>query len=316
MKYIFGPVHSRRLGFSLGVDLVPYKTCSANCVYCECGKTTILTTEIKEYVPTAAVIKELHDTLQAGPNLDVITFAGSGEPTLHSGIAEIIDFIKQNYPAYKIAVLTNGTLFWDEKVRSSIHKADIVIPSIDAISEVSFTKIIRPHPDITLAKYLNGIQKFSSEFKGKLIIEAFIIPEINDSDTEIQLLKQYLSTLNPSLVQLNSLDRPGTEEWVKSAPLDLLLKIKDSLAPLPVEVIKKLPDSLQKHSTIISLQDTICNTLKRRPSTIADLCNTLGANEEELQDLLESLIKSKKIKKTDGERGAFYSYIDQNNADS
>ncbi|MGC9362620.1 MAG: radical SAM protein, partial [Candidatus Syntrophosphaera sp.] len=127
MKYLFGPVPSRRLGVSLGVDLVPHKVCSLNCVYCEVGKTTNLTIERKEYVPIDEVIKELDDYLSENPHLDFITFSGQGEPTLNSGIGRVINHIKEKYPRYKVAVLTNGTLFWDEKVRGEVMPADVLL---------------------------------------------------------------------------------------------------------------------------------------------------------------------------------------------
>ena len=138
MKNLFGPVPSRRLGISLGVDLVPLKVCSLNCIYCEVGRTTNLTIERKEYIPVDAVIEELNGYLSENPELDFITFSGQGEPTLNSGLGKVIDFIKDNYPQYKIAVITNGTLFWDHEVRNEVSRADVLLPSLDAVSELSF----------------------------------------------------------------------------------------------------------------------------------------------------------------------------------
>jgi len=120
MKYLFGPVRSRRLGLSLGVDLLPFKTCSMNCVYCECGPTTSHTSEVREYFPTNDVVRELDAFLATGPDLDVVTFAGSGEPTLHAGLGDLIGFIKTKYPRYRAALLTNGSLFWRDDVRRAV----------------------------------------------------------------------------------------------------------------------------------------------------------------------------------------------------
>ena len=153
MKYLFGPVNSRRLGISLGVDLVPHKTCSLNCVYCECGDTTTLTSAIAEYVPTGDVIAELDGYLSGSPRLDVVTFSGSGEPTLHAGIGKILRHLKERYPQYKVAVLTNGTLLHDPGVRKSIAMADIVVPSLDAVGPEAFARICRPAAGITLKKW-------------------------------------------------------------------------------------------------------------------------------------------------------------------
>jgi wyosine [tRNA(Phe)-imidazoG37] synthetase (radical SAM superfamily) len=160
MKYLFGPVNSRRLGISLGVDLVPFKTCSLNCVYCESGGTTAITSTIAEYVPTDGVISELDRFLSVSPALDVITFSGSGEPTLHAGIGRIIAHLKQKYPAYKVVVLTNGTLLWDPGVRESLSGADIVIPSLDAVSPGIFDKIARPAAGITPERVIRGLAEF------------------------------------------------------------------------------------------------------------------------------------------------------------
>ena len=139
-KHLFGPVPSRRLGVSLGIDLVPYKTCTLDCVYCECGKTTNLTLERREYVPTDEILSELNEYLKNSPDPDYITFSGSGEPTLHCGIGEIINFLKQNYQEYKVAVLTNGTLLYRKEVRDEVKNADLIIPSIDCVSGEVFKK--------------------------------------------------------------------------------------------------------------------------------------------------------------------------------
>lgn len=168
-KYIFGPVPSRRLGSSLGIDLIPYKTCSLNCVYCECGKTTDLTFERKEYVPTERVIEELDDYLKTEPELDYITFSGSGEPTLHNGIGEIIKFLKENYPQYQLALLTNSTLLNDEKLQDEIKKLDLIVPSLDAVSEDVFQKINRPVEGLSAQKIVQGLinlNNFLQEMSG------------------------------------------------------------------------------------------------------------------------------------------------------
>ena len=138
-NYLFGPVPSRRLGISLGLDLVPHKTCSLNCIYCESGKTTNLTIERKEYIPTAVLISELTTFLKTKPKLDYITFSGAGEPTLHSDIGTIVTFIKKNYPDYQLALITNGTLFYLSKLRREVKPVDLILPSLDAVSEKTLT---------------------------------------------------------------------------------------------------------------------------------------------------------------------------------
>lgn len=144
MKYVFGPVNSRRLGISLGIDIVPYKTCPFNCIYCECGSTTDLTDEVKEYFPFEEIVSEINQTLDKGPAIDVVTFSGSGEPTLNSRLGDIINYIKTVYPQYQIAVITNSSLLNRYDIRRRILKADIIYPSLDAVSEDVFNKIMRP----------------------------------------------------------------------------------------------------------------------------------------------------------------------------
>lgn len=149
-KYLFGPVPSRRLGISLGVDLVLHKTCSLNCIYCECGRTTNLTVQRNEYVPTEIVLSELNHFLASNPKLDYITFSGSGEPTLHSGIGEIVNYLKNNFPSYKIALLTNGTLFNQSKIRQEVKSIDLILPSLDAVSDKVFQKINQPFRELSI----------------------------------------------------------------------------------------------------------------------------------------------------------------------
>lgn len=224
LQYIFGPVISRRLGLSLGIDLIPFKTCSLDCVYCECGKTNQLLIERREYVPTAEVTAELDKYLQSNPNIDYLTFSGSGEPTLHSGLGQIIDFIKENYPRYKISLLTNSTLFPQEGVIKEVKDLDLIVPSLDAVSEDIFNKINRPISGVRAAEIVKGLESLRASFAGQLWLEIFIIPGINDHREELQLFKKALQRIRPDKIQLNSLDRLGTENWVPPvAPKNLEL---------------------------------------------------------------------------------------------
>ena len=164
-KYLFGPVPSRRLGISLGVDLVPRKVCSLDCVYCEVGKTTRRTLQRKEYIPVNKVKEELIDYFKNNPAPDYITFSGSGEPTLNICFGEILHFIKQKKPDIPVAVLTNGTLLNDKNVREALLDADIVMPSLDAATEYVFQKINRPPKSLTIEKHINGLIDFRKDFE-------------------------------------------------------------------------------------------------------------------------------------------------------
>lgn len=306
MKYLFGPVPSRRLGVSLGVDLVPHKVCSLNCVYCEVGSTTNLTLERREYVPIAEVLKELEDYLSQEPDLDFVTFSGQGEPTLNSGLATVIDFIKDRYPRYQVAVLTNGTLFWDKQVRSEVMRADVLLPDLDAVSELVFLKVNRPAKELKIERIIEGLIELRREFKGKIYLELFLVPGLNDTESELQLLKTTIQKIGPDLIQLNTLDRPGTESWVRPLSRERLEEILAFFKPLVVEIIAN-PQSRKKiQSFKQDISDQILETIKRRPSTDNDLCAILGLHPNELNKYLSALIAAGKVETEELERGVFF----------
>lgn len=307
MKYLFGPVNSRRLGRSLGIDLVPYKTCTLNCIYCECGETTDVTAAIREYVPTDRVIEELDSFLSDRPPLDVLTFSGSGEPTLHSGIGTIIDFLKDKYPEYQIAVLTNGTLLWRKDVRSSILRADIIIPSLDAISEEVFTKIARPVSGIDSELLLEGLTELRNEFAGRIFLEIFIVPGLNDSEGELDRIKQACNSIKPDKIQLNTLDRPGTDQWIEPASLERLEFVRFFLKPFVVEIIGKPSVARHVEAFTDDILDAVIATIRRRPSTVDDLSQTLGIRIVQLNKIIKHLLDSGVIEVKKMGRGNFYS---------
>ncbi len=304
-RYLFGPVCSRRLGTSLGIDLVPLKTCTFNCVYCECGRTTTLTGERREYVPTDQVIAEVDEYLAKNPDLDYVTFAGSGEPTLHSGIGEIISFIKDRYPHYRIAVLTNGTLFTDPAVRAALMRADLVIPSLDAVSEEAFRKINRPCPGITAGDVLEGLRTFAEEFTGELWLEVFIVRDLNDTEEEILLLKDAIASINPDHIQINTLDRPGAEIWVRPA-LPLALERIASILGGSTEVIGAVRAGQAIPQKAEEVIDLLLATIRRRPCTLDDLTAILGLRPAEVTKCLRILEAEGQIEPIREERGVFY----------
>jgi len=302
-KHLFGPVPSRRLGISLGIDLVPHKTCTLNCVYCECGKTTNLTLERSEYIPADEILSELNKYLKNSPDLDYITFSGSGEPTLHSRIGEIINFLKHNYPQYKVAVLTNGTLFYDKKLRNEVRKADLVIPSLDAGTVEIFREINRPHENLNLNKIISGLIELRKEFSGEIWLEVFIVPGLNDTGRELQKIKNIIQKIKPDKVQLNTLDRPGTETWVMSAKKEDLEEIASFL---DAEIIAEFTSRKKIKSFSKDIEANIISTLRRRPCTAGDLSEILGIHLNEINKYLQVLIETGKINSKEGERGVFF----------
>lgn len=304
-KYLFGPVPSRRLGISLGVDLVPHKTCSLNCVYCEAGRTTELTLERKEYMPTKAVIDELNQFLNPQPKLDYITFSGAGEPTLHSGIGEVLRFLKNNYPRYKIALLTNGTLFYDPQLREQVKAVDLILPSLDAASDAVFKKINRPASQLKIQRIIDGLVEFRKIFKGVIWLEVFIVPGLNDTDSEIELLRQAIHRIKPDQVQLNTLDRPGTDDWVQPADKTGLQKIAEKL-DRKTEIIAKFKKREELASYLADTENAILQTIKRRPCTIKDLSAALGLHQNEINKYIEALLQREQILAERMERGVFF----------
>ena len=305
-KHLFGPVPSRRLGISLGVDLVPHKICSLNCVYCEVGRTTDLTIERKEYIPLNDILAELKSYLDNEPELDYITFSGAGEPLLHNGIGKIITLIKENYPKYKLALLTNSTLLYDEKVRKEILGIDLLLPSLDAVSKKVFKKLNRPNSQLDNDKIIEGLIKFSKDFSGKIWLEVFIVPGLNDTTEELELLKNVIHQIAPDKVQLNTLDRPGTENWIEPVSKNRMEEIAEFFKPLPVEIIAKFQSRNKLRSYHKNVEQQIIETIKRRPCTDKDLSEMLGLHINEINKYLSELLHEGSVTTQQQERGIFF----------
>ena len=305
-KHLFGPVPSRRLGISLGVDLVPHKVCSLDCVYCEVGKTTRLTTERKEYVKYDNVVKELSHFFENNPDPEYITFSGAGEPTLNSRIGDVLGFIKDQKPDIPVAVLTNGTLLNEKKVRDHLRMADLVLPSLDAASEIIFQKINRPAPDLNVHNYIQGLIDFRKEFSGKIWLEVFILPGYNDNEDSLQHLKEVIDRINPDSVQLNTLDRPGTISDLKALPIHTIKEIAESWDLNNVEIIASGPKRKEVPSYKNNVETIIYETISRRPCTLDDLTIMTGLHVNEINKYLEVLEKEKKIEAKIQNRGIFY----------
>lgn len=310
-KYLFGPVASRRLGISLGVDLVPFKTCSINCVYCESGATTNLTLKRREYIPVDDVIKQLDELLSTDPEIDYLTFSGAGEPTLNSGIGRVISFVKTNYPAYKICLLTNATLFNDPDLLEEIADIDLCIPSLDASTEDEFKIINRPSPELNFETYVNALIEYCRSSKAEIWLELFIVPGKNDSDESIERFKEIIKLAKPDKVQLNTLDRPGTVDWISPSTEENTMRFIRALEPvIPVEAVgpfKYKSPALRKQSKPEDIDKLIIDLISRRPSTLSDMSETFGVPEKQIKERLDILTKNKTVKPETSSRGEFFS---------
>lgn len=232
---LYGPVSSRRLGRSLGVNLFPRKICSLDCLYCEAGPTADLTLERKEWVPFTEVCKQLDGFLKENPELDYITFSGRGEPTLYSRLGELLVFLKQNYGQYKTAVLTNSTLLPNPRVREELMAADLLVPSLDAASPTAFDSLDKPHPDLDLQQIIQGIQSLGKEFSGLFWLEIFLAPGINTEPGELEKLRQTVLSIQPRRIHLNSLDRRAWDSRIQPLSQETLNRIASLFAPVPVD---------------------------------------------------------------------------------
>ncbi|MCB2205284.1 radical SAM protein [bacterium] len=305
MRHLFGPVPSRRLGTSLGIDLTPQKACTLNCLYCECGKTDTLTVERKEYVPTQEVIDQLRAFLSSAPDLDAVTFSGSGEPTLHSGVGDIIAFLKREFPQYPVVMLTNSTLLHLPEVRAELMPVDRVVPSLDAVSDDVFRKINRPQSSLTSGQLIEGLEIFCREFHGEVWLEIFLIPGLNDTPEELALFSELLPRLRTTRVQLNALDRPGAVDWIDPMPRENLEAIAHMLGE-GVEVIGK--PVLRRHLASFSedIRDRILDTIRVRPCTLDDLSSALGLHPLDAGKYLDVLLADGLIQQQRAPRGIFY----------
>ena len=305
-NHLFGPVPSRRLGISLGVDLVPLKTCTLNCIYCECGRTTNLTLERKEYVPFNTVKEELTFYFANNPKPDYITFSGSGEPTLNSRIGDVLRFIENQSPDISVALLTNGTLFSEKQVREDVKDASVVIPSLDAATDKIFKKINRPSPHLQIDTIIDGLVRFRKEYSGQIWLEIFIVSDMNDTEHELTALKQAIEKIEPDQVQLNTLDRPGPVSTLRSATRQELERVLDFWQLENVSIIADVPERKDLLAYRKDTESAILGTIARRPCTLKDLSKILGLKINEVNKYLDVLEADGKIKVVKQKRGFFY----------
>jgi len=303
-EYIFGPVPSRRLGRSLGVDLLPFKTCTYDCIYCQLGRTTNKTIKRKEWVATDIVTEQLKENLDSKP--DYITLSGSGEPTLFSRLDELISRIK-SITDIPVAVLTNGSLLWLPEVRSSLKLADLVIPSLDAGCNQIFQYVNRPHSDITFSKMLEGLVKFREEYTGKYWLEVFLLAGVTTPEMEINKLKTCINSVCPDKVQINTVTRPPAEAFAEPVPEKQLEAIAKRLYK-NAEVIADY-SGVHKQQDFSARREDVLTLLKRRPCSIEDIAAGLGLHRNEVVKYVEELSSEGKIEAKPQNQQLYYKAI-------
>ncbi|MBN2327867.1 MAG: radical SAM protein [Candidatus Omnitrophica bacterium] len=291
--YVFGPVPSRRLGRSFGIDLAPYKTCSYDCVYCQLGRTTVKTVERKEWVPLEEVLSQVKQRLsELSEPPDYITLSGSGEPTLFSRIDELIDGVK-SITSTPTAILTNGSLLWDQEVRKQVKKADLIVPSLDAGSEELFHCVNRPHPSLSFSQMVEGLIKLREEYEKPYWLEVFLLAGHSAIESEIEQIKKWIKAIRPDRVQLNTVVRPPAEEYAYTVPKNRLKKIADSFDP-PAELIADYQKKfVQFHSA--DMESHILSILHRRPCTLSDLSESVNLHPNAVVKYLDHLLADNQI---------------------
>ena len=285
MNYIYGPVPSRRLGSSLGVDLIPFKVCTLDCIYCQLGRTTRKTIKRESHVRKDDLIAELEKVLTKRHRIDFITFSGSGEPTLDSDIGSLIKEVKKK-TSIPVAVLTNGTLLYREDVQKDLMEAHVVIPSLDAASQEMFEKINRPHHSLNIQSSITGIKKFRKYYTGQLWLEIMFIKNFNDNPDELSRIKKALSEIQPDKVYLNTVVRPPSEMYAKQLSIDEMNAVKnflDKRCEVIAESQKKRPREVK------DVEGAIIAMTKRRPLTVTDVANVLGISEANAETIIGRL---------------------------
>ncbi len=302
MKHLFGPVPSRRLGLSLGVDLVPYKVCSFDCVYCECGRTTIHTTKRAEYVPCSEVIEELEELLKNPPELHYITFSGFGEPTLNIGFGKVARWIRE-HTQFPLALLTNSSLLVHPEVRKEASLCTVVLPSLDAARQETFLKINRPAEGIEIKEIIRALKDFKREHPSvRMDLEVLFVKDYNDQEEEIKELKKAIEFIEPDGVHLNTVDRPPAE---KVEPVDIqFLKEVKSYFGGNTKIV-----GFGEYETTLELErlkDAVLAVIQRRPLRETDIAKLTGQDIRMVAKLLDALKKDDLVEEVHFESQCFF----------
>ncbi len=300
---VYGPVQSRRLGLSLGVDLLRPKTCNYDCVYCQVGRSSKLQADRAEFVATADLLAEVAEALRIGPQPEVVTLAGSGEPSLAANLAEVLRGLR-SLTALPLVLITNSSLLSDPRVAEAAASADIVVPSLDAGDAATFQRINRPDPSVDFETMLHGLQSFARGYQGELRLEVMLLDGVNDSEESLQALARCVASIPCSRVEVNNPVRPPGRQAVRPVAAARLARALELFGPHAVAVGDPLRRA--EESAAGDLPDErLHETLRRRPSTLAQLVETLGLPEEALRQRLARGLAAGELR-TEERAGATY----------
>ncbi len=302
-RYLYGPVPSRRLGRSLGIDLVPHKICTYDCIYCQIGKTTQKTLVRKEHVPVREVIGEVARFLKEETSpVDYLSLSGSGEPTLNSQIRRVIEGVKK-ITSIPIAVITNGSLFYLEEVREDLLDTDVVLPSLDAVSSDAFIRMNRPPEGFSVENVIDGLVQFRKIYEGKIWLEILFCRGVNNGEDELLRMKKAIDRIKPDQIHINTVVRPPSEESAIPLSRKELERIREffgGLVSIVSEFDRHAPSMGEKN-----IREEILNILRRRPLSRADLSRGMEMSEEELESHMKPLVL-KGIVKVRSFRGSLF----------
>lgn len=302
-EYLYGPVPSRRLGVSLGLDVVPSKVCSLNCVYCQLGPTATPQTRRRRYFPPAEFLAVVERRAPELPHIDYAAFAGSGEPTLNADLGGLIAGVQDRLEA-PVCVITNGTLAGDAELRRELAAADLLLPSLDAADQPTFERINRPAPGLRIEEIIAGLAELRREAGGRFWLEIMLAAGINDDAEHLDKLRAAVERIDPELVQLNTVVRPPAEEWAAAVEPERLEEIAAAF-DRPVEVIAAYRGP-QTRRRAVDLEREVMTYLGRRPGRAEDLAAMLGQPVEAVRGTLKELIVTGRLRLRPMAEGDYY----------
>ena len=306
-KHVFGPALSRRLGRSLGIDVLPFKTCTYDCVYCQLGRTTNRTVARREYVPLDEVFEEVRRKLDSGVEMDYVSIVGSGEPTLYSKLGALIAGIKAMTDT-PVAVITNGSLLWRDDVVDDVLDADLVIPSLDAGNAAMFTRVNRPDPAIGFEEMVDGLAAFRERYEGQVWLEVFLLGDVAATDEAVAELAGHIARIRPGKVQLNTVARPTPGTNVRPVPRQELDRIASRIganAEVAVEPIAHYDDLVPTAASEAGTEEVL-GVLRRHPCTLEDIAAGLGLHPPEALKHVTILLERGAITAESKDGATFY----------
>ena len=307
MGLVFGPVPSRRLGRSLGINNIPPKECTYACVYCQLGNTIKLEVERRKFYSTEQIVKEVGDLISKvdsdSNKINFLTIVPDGEPTLDLNLGETIKALKQFN--IKIAVITNSSLLDNKKVRSDLLKADWVSVKVDAVTESIWRKIDRPHGRLNLQSILNGVKLFSEEYSNFFAVETMLVKGLNDSDDELRAISEFVKTLNPDKAYLSIPTRPPAEESVETPDEERLNKVFQIFTSKGLNAELNTGYEGNEFSSTGNLGEDILNITAVHPMRKDAVSELIKKDNGSWKDI-EYLVDSGKLIKSEFEGNIFY----------